>query len=97
MPEDSAEIQGSLEPGEVVRYFGDYEILGEIAIDAFRERGAETGGMLEREGDVGDGGAVGHGRQSSRLAWQLRPIPCAAASRLPPCQPHPRAGPGTPR
>jgi serine/threonine-protein kinase len=29
-PKTTAEIEGSLKPGEVVRYFGDYEILGEI-------------------------------------------------------------------
>ena len=29
-PKTIADVQGCLEPGEVVRYFGDYEILGEI-------------------------------------------------------------------
>ncbi len=29
-PKTTSEIKGSLVPGEVVRYFGDYEILGEI-------------------------------------------------------------------
>src|SRR5262249_15691574 len=37
------------------------QVLGEITVEAFRERGAETGGVLEREGDVGGGGPGGAG------------------------------------
>jgi hypothetical protein len=35
-------------------------VFGEIAIEAFLERLAEAGRMLEREGDVGNRCAVGH-------------------------------------
>ena len=35
-------------------------LLVEIAVKPFLERGAQAGGVFERESDVGDGGAVGH-------------------------------------
>jgi hypothetical protein len=47
------------EPARLVEHRLDH-VLGKIAVQPLGQRRAETRGVLEREGDIGNRGAVGH-------------------------------------